>query len=114
MSSSLIMPSYLSLLHASQMGSLLFHGNCTTCHFETKAVSAPSMMEVKKRYITAFSTKETFTKQMAKWVKNPNEETSIMQDAIDKYNLMPSLSFEQNTLEDIATYIYETDFSNQN
>jgi len=97
-------------LEASQNSALLFHGNCTTCHFETKAVSAPSMMEVRKRYLSAFPQKKDFIVQMSNWVKNPNEERSIMLDAIKKYELMPNLAFEKDVLEDIAGYIYETDF----
>lgn len=69
------------------------------------------MMEVRQRYIAAFSSRKEFIREMVKWVKNPNEETSIMQDAIAKYELMPNLSFKQDTIEDIAGYIYETDFT---
>ncbi|ADN08414.1 c-type cytochrome [Sulfurimonas autotrophica] len=101
---------FMSLSNASDANSLLFHGNCTTCHFETKSVSAPSMMEVRKRYLSAFPQKKDFVKQMAQWVQQPNETTSIMQDAINKYELMPNLAFEKDVLEDIASYIYETDF----
>jgi hypothetical protein len=36
-----------------------------------------------------------------------------MQDAIAKYELMPQLSYEKDVLEDIAAYIYDTDFSRQ-
>ncbi len=102
-----------SSLEASQNSALLFHGNCTTCHFETKSVSAPAMMEVRKRYLSAFPDKKDFIKQMAEWVHKPNEERSIMQDAIDKYGLMPNLAFEKDVLQDIAEYIYETDFTKQ-
>ncbi|WP_457748706.1 c-type cytochrome [Sulfurimonas sp.] len=102
---------YLQTLQAADTGSLLFHGNCTTCHFETKAVSAPSMMEVRKRYLRAFPQKKDFIQQMSEWVHKPNEERSIMQDAIDKYEIMPNLAFEKDVLKEIAAYIYETDFT---
>ncbi len=104
---------FISLAEASEQSSLLFHGNCTTCHFETKSVSAPSMMEVRKRYLSAFITKKEFIAAMSEWVHKPSEERSIMQDAIDKYELMPNLAFEKDVLEDIADYIYETDFTKQ-
>ncbi|WP_230973267.1 MULTISPECIES: c-type cytochrome [Sulfurimonas] len=102
-----------TLLQASQNSALLFHGNCTTCHFETKSVSAPAMMEVRTRYLNAFPNKKDFVRQMAEWVQKPSETTSIMQDAIDKYELMPNLAFEKDVLQDIAAYIYETDFTRQ-
>ena len=37
-------------LEATNYKSLLFHGNCITCHFEQKAVSAPSVIEFKQQY----------------------------------------------------------------
>lgn len=101
------------LLHtanASQEQALLFYGNCTACHGTTKARSAPSMAEVRKRYMTAFPKKEDFVKQLSQWVQRPNATTSIMQDSIDKYGLMPDLAFEKDVLDDIASYIYKKDF----
>lgn len=100
-------------LHADDYGSLLFHGNCTTCHFETKSASAPSVVDFKKRYITAFPKKEDFVAYLSLWVQHPNEETSIMRDAIEKHGLMPELGFELDTLQIIAEYIYETDFTQE-
>lgn len=100
-----------SSLEANDTSSLLFNGNCVTCHKETKTVSAPSMVDIKKRYIDAFSKKEDFVHYMSKWVKNPKIETSLMHDAIKKHELMPDLSLDIEVLKDISAYIYETDFS---
>jgi len=98
-------------LWADSLGSLLFHGNCITCHFETKAVSAPSMMEIREKYKNAFPKKEDFVEYMSNWAKEPNAETSLMDGAIKKYELMPLLGYELETLKDITTFIYETDFT---
>lgn len=98
-------------LFAGKYSSLLFHGNCITCHFETKTVSAPSVIEFKKNYLRAFPKKEDFVKYMSAWVIKPNEETSIMLDAIKKHGLMPELGYDMDTLKEIAEYIYETDFT---
>jgi len=100
-----------SSLAADSLGSLLFHGNCTTCHNETKTISAPSMVEVRKHYKEAFSKKEDFVKYMSKWVANPSPETSIMLQAIDKHGIMPHLGFEEEALSEIVGYIYDTDFT---
>lgn len=48
---------------------------------------------------------------MSKWVQYPKKETSIMKDAIIKYELMPELGFDLDTLEQISEYIYESDFT---
>jgi len=100
----------LSLFGANE-GALLFHGNCVTCHNETRSISAPAMQEVRKRYLEAFPKKQDFIHYLSQWVHHPSKETSIMQDMIEKYDLMPQLGYEKEVLEDIAAFIYETDFS---
>ena len=100
-------------LNAGSIGSLLFHGNCITCHFETKDDSAPSIMRVRENYLRAFPKKEDFTDYMSKWVLKPNQEGSLMLDAIKKYELMPQLGYEESTLRIIAEYIYDTDFTKE-
>ncbi len=105
-----LLPLALSL-NAADMGSLLFHGNCVTCHFELKDDSAPAMIKVQKHYKAAFGNKKEFVKYMSEWVSHPNAAHSIMQDAVEKYGLMPELAFEKDVLEEISSYIYETDFT---
>jgi cytochrome c551/c552 len=77
------------------MGSLLFNGNCATCHHVNEAISAPSIIEIQQRYKKAFPQKKDFVKYMSNWVVKPKEETSLMQDKIKKYGLMPELGFDK-------------------
>ena len=98
-------------LQATDYASLLFHGNCTTCHFENKTVSAPSMRVIKERYRSAFAHKPDFVAYMSTWVQTPDEKTSLMVDAIEKHGLMPELAYDLETLKVIASYIYDTDFT---
>lgn len=107
----LILISLFYSLQADELGSLLFNGNCLTCHKETQTISAPSVVEFKNRYVNAFKNKEDFVNYMSEWVEHPNKETSLMHDAIKKHGLMPDLGFDKETLRDIAAYIYETDFT---
>lgn len=100
-------------IFASNYGELLFNGNCITCHFKTKDISAPSIVEVKNLYISAFPKEQDFVKYMASWILKPNSDTSIMQQSIDKFKLMPELGYDKYTLEEIAKYIYRTDFNKQ-
>ena len=104
---------YVGNLEASNYGSLLFHGNCVTCHAETKTVSAPSVIAFKEKYITAFPKKEDFVSYMSGWVLHPKEETSIMLEAIEEHELMPELGFDIETLKVISEYIYDTDFNDK-
>lgn len=89
-------------------GRLLLEGNCITCHHYTKSISAPSLKIVKQRYKAAFLDKESFVDYMVEWVYKPSKEGSIMVDMIEKYELMPELGYDKDTLKKIATYIYET------
>ncbi len=100
-------------LNAASLGSLLFHGNCVTCHFELKDDSAPAIITVRENYLRAFPKKDDFVNYLAKWVTTPNAETSIMLDAVKKYELMPTLGYEESTLKIIAEYIYDTDFTKE-
>ena len=103
----------LSPLSAVDMRSLLFHGNCTTCHFETRTVSAPSVVEFKKNYLRAFPIKKDFVEHISLWVVKPKVETSIMLDAIKKHGLMLELGFDISTLREISAYIYDTNFTKE-
>ncbi len=98
-------------LKADDISSLLFNGNCITCHKESESISAPSIIQIQKRYKDAFSTKKEFVEYMSKWVQHPKKETSLMHDAVKKYGLMPELGFDNATLQEISAYIYETDFA---
>jgi len=104
---------YGNSLIGNTLGSLLFHGNCITCHDKTKTISAPSMIEVQRHYKSAFPKKTDFIKYMSQWVAKPDKKTSIMLQAIDKHGVMPHLGFEVDALKEIVEYIYDTDFSTQ-
>ncbi len=92
---------------SAESASLLFNGNCATCHHLKKASSAPTINQIRTRYLNAFPKKEDFVDYMSNWVANPKKESSLMLDMILKYGLMPQLAFEKETLREIAEYIYD-------
>ena len=98
-------------VEANDMSSLLYNGNCITCHKATKAESAPAMIDIQSTYKKAFKTKKEFIEYMSKWVVSPNEDGSLMRHAIKKYELMPVLGFDEDTMLDISSFIYENDFT---
>jgi len=67
-------------------------------------------VEIREKYLSVFADKKDFVDYMATWVKEPKQETSLMLDAIAKYEIMPNLSYELDSLRDISAYIYDTDF----
>jgi len=104
----LLMMLLLSSLFANE-NRMLFYGNCISCHGEIRKPSAPHFSEIKGYYMLKYPSKEVFVEKMSKWVFKPNEKTAQLPHAIEKYKLMPFLSIDLDTLEKIATYIYEND-----
>ena len=98
-------------LYADNFGSLYFHGNCVTCHDKSKDISAPSILKIQEHYKRAFPQRDDFIRYLSKWVKKPSQEGSIMLQSVKQYDLMPELAFEIDVLQEIAGYIYDTDFS---
>ena len=96
-----------TVLLFSNENKLLFYGNCIACHGELGKPSAPNLHEVKGYYLLAYPEKEAFVKNMAEWINNPNKKKSKLPEAVKKYNLMPYLAIDLDTLTKIATYIYE-------
>ncbi len=58
----------------------------------------------------SISTKKEFVSYMTTWVLKSKKETSLMHDMIEKYELMPELGYDKETLEIISSHIYETTF----
>ena len=106
-----ISPTFICAINAysAELGSLLFNGNCATCHHLHKESSAPTIYEVRKRYINAFPQKKDFINNLSLWVYKPNKETTLMDDKIKKFGIMPHLGYDISTLKIIAEYIYQGD-----
>lgn len=96
-----------TLSFGNSYGELLFNGNCITCHHKTKSISAPSTKIIVSRYKEAFPKKSDFVSYMSSWVLKPNAKTSIMEDMIIKYELMPELGYDKDTLNLISEYLYD-------
>lgn len=100
-------------LFAGSYEGLLFHGNCIACHDITASKSAPSIVQIQQVYKNAFRTEKAFVEYMSTWVYQPNEEGSLMHQAVKKYGLMPQLAYDKKVLEQIATYLYRTKFTHK-
>lgn len=95
---------------ASNMEELLYNGNCQTCHFTNKSISAPSIKFIKRVYKNAFILEKDFVSYMTNFVISPNKNISLMHDMITKYEIMLEIVFEQEVIEDISRYIYRNEF----
>lgn len=84
---------------------------CFGCHSPNAAMDnriAPPMATIKKHYIKRSTTFENFRDQLVDFVNDPSEKNAQMPGAIDKFGLMPQLSFDTAVSEQIAYYIYHS------
>lgn len=94
-------------------GFQLLESNCFACHSPKNNIDdriAPPMAMIKDYYITNKETisEEDFTKSLIAFIKNPNAESSIIPEAIERYGLMPKMNFDDKQISQIAKYIYNS------
>ncbi|MCB0466756.1 MAG: DUF3365 domain-containing protein [Aequorivita sp.] len=93
-------------------GKKLMENNCYVCHnpkTAEDAMIAPPMVAVKMHYISGETSKEEFIVAMVEWSKNPSEEKSKMPGAVKKFGLMPYQFYPEETIKQIADYMYDND-----
>lgn len=93
-------------------GKKLMENNCYVCHnpkTSEENMIAPPMIAVKMRYISEETSKEEFISAMVEWAKKPSEENSKMPGAVMKFGLMPYQFFPEETIRQIADYMYESE-----
>ncbi|WP_310993891.1 Tll0287-like domain-containing protein [Aequorivita marina] len=96
--------------HQEHPGKNLMVNNCYMCHNPKTAqedLIAPPMIAVKKHYIQEETTKEGFVNAMVAWSKSPSKSLSKMPGAVKKFGLMPYQFYPENTIRQIADYMYE-------
>lgn len=93
-------------------GKKLMENNCYVCHNPKTSedrMMAPTMVAVKMHYISDDTSKEDFVNAMVAWAKSPSKETSKMPSAVAKFGLMPYQFFPENTIRQIADYMYDNE-----
>jgi cytochrome c553 len=91
-------------------GKKLMETNCYVCHSPSAIHNsrlAPPMVAIKKHYITSDTSKEEFIKAMQEWIKNPTEENAKMFGAIKRFGVMPKQAFSEETIAQIADYMFD-------
>lgn len=91
-------------------GKKLLKQQCFLCHnpkSSEKGRMAPPMVEIKAYYINENTTKEEFTKFLIAFLKKPNEASSKMKDAIERFGVMPYQPYREENLKKIAEYLFD-------
>ncbi|REG87914.1 c-type heme family protein [Winogradskyella sediminis] len=112
---------YQNVQHASKainhVGKKLMETNCYTCHSPSASKTnriGPPMVAIKKHYINSETSKEDFIASMQAWIKNPNEKDAKMPGAVRRYGVMPKQYFPENTIAQIAAYMYDYEIEQPN
>lgn len=93
-------------------GKKLMETNCYTCHSPSASEAdriGPPMIAIKKHYISSNTSKEEFINDMQAWIQNPNAEDAKMFGAVKRFGVMPKQSFPEETIKEIADYMYDND-----
>ncbi|TCK65126.1 cytochrome c [Winogradskyella wandonensis] len=97
---------------AEHPGKVLMEKNCNVCHSPSASHDsrlAPPMIAVKKHYINSETSKQEFIEATKAWVKNPNKQDAKMFGAVRRFGVMPKADYSEETIEQIADYIYDND-----
>lgn len=92
-------------------GKRILEQECYICHnpkASQESMIAPPMIAVKGYYIGDSTTKEQFTKDLIKWVNDPEQETKIP-NALLEFGIMPYIPYPDEAIAQIAEYIYDYD-----
>ncbi len=93
-------------------GKKLMENNCYACHSPNASeenMIAPPFVAIKMHYISEDTSKEAFVEAMVEWSKKPSEEKSKMPGAVKKFGLMPYQFFPEETIKQIADYLFENE-----
>jgi len=100
------------LADQSHLGKTLLEKECYTCHSPKtphQELIAPPMIAIKRHYLNATSSRDQFVKEIMNWVKSPNKENSKMPGALNKFGIMPYQTFPDETILQIAEYLYDNE-----
>jgi len=84
---------------------------CNSCHNPGLDPSlAPPMWGVQRRYMMTYQGRESFINAVAAFARQPDNNKAVMKRPVAVMGLMPAQELAEDTLRDIAAYIYETSF----
>lgn len=91
-------------------GAEMMKNLCFSCHNPVTLGGvrvAPSMYEVRDVYFEKNSEEVSFVSMFVKNATNPSMENALMKEDIGKYGLMSNMGYDDETIEEIAKYLYK-------
>lgn len=84
--------------------------NCLSCHSPSAQQAeriAPPLFAVREYYLKDHPEKEAFTGAMLAFLKETNSASTKMHSAVEKFGLMPQMSFPEEELKNALVFLYE-------
>ncbi len=107
---SLIAMPVLALSPEAEKGKAEFAA-CNACHNATlNPPLAPPIWGVQRRYKMQAVDRDGFIDQLAGFVAAPSADSALFTQAVTRFGLMPALALPDETLRNIAAYIWEESF----
>jgi len=84
---------------------------CNACHDASlNPPQGPPLFGVQRRYQRQYSDKDSFVDAVVSFANHPSEEKALMRGPVKMLGLMPAMPLGDETLGQIAAYIYEATF----
>jgi len=86
--------------------------NCLSCHSPTARASeriAPPLFAVHRHYLKDHPEKKDFVAAMRSFLEETNSDMAKMHNAVEKFGLMPQMSFPEKELRNALLYLYENE-----
>ncbi|MCK4744343.1 MAG: cytochrome c [Sulfuriflexus sp.] len=94
---------------AEENGKHLMKKLCSSCHVtEGKPTLAPPIFAMKSHVKRAYTNRNDFVQRIIDWVEEPDAAIALMPGAVNRFGLMPKLSYKEEEVRKIAEYIYDT------
>jgi cytochrome c len=89
-------------------GQAIFTKNCSVCHsINPPPKLAPPIVPIISRYHLKFSTKEDGVAHLAAFLKLPNKQDAVDQQAITRFGLMPPIALSPAELKAVAAWVWD-------
>ncbi len=87
--------------------------NCGSCHqfSSDKNPVAPTLLEIQSAYNEKFKTYSKATSHMIDFLNAPSLDNIVMQNAVEKYGLMPKFNYNNDELNQIVEFILKANFN---
>jgi cytochrome c553 len=86
--------------------------NCLSCHSPTAQPDerlAPPLFALRKHYLEDHPEESAFVSAMLDFLRETNIEKAKMPHAVEKFGLMPQMSFPEDELKNALVYLFENE-----